>query len=114
MTRILVTIMAFGIAFGIASGAALTGSGLAAGFEAEASAADLPAAPRSIDAAGPTIHKVTPHSDRVEGNDVGMAMLFGENKIRSGQSMARSGMEVITGYGGHFRAVQGFRYLGEQ
>lgn len=48
------------------------------------------------------------------------ARLFGEHKRRSADSMARSRERRGTlatlgkapGYGGHFRAVQGFRYLG--
>lgn len=40
------------------------------------------------------------------------AALIGVNKARSAASMARSGNKG-GGYGGHFRAVQGFRYLGE-
>lgn len=39
------------------------------------------------------------------------AMLCGGNKLRSAQSMAKSGSRGV-GYGGHFRAVQGFRYMG--
>jgi GNAT superfamily N-acetyltransferase len=41
------------------------------------------------------------------------ANLYGGNKRRSAASMRRSG-NVGQGYGGHFRAVQGFRYLGER
>lgn len=40
------------------------------------------------------------------------AKLYGVNKKKSEISMQRSGV-VPAGYGGHFRAVQGFRYLGE-
>ena len=40
------------------------------------------------------------------------AVLYGGNKKRSTESMSRSGNSVRTGYGGHFRAVQGFRYYG--
>ncbi|MDR2092313.1 MAG: hypothetical protein LBP58_03200 [Azoarcus sp.] len=40
------------------------------------------------------------------------ACLFGSNKARSRQSIGRSRAGAKTGYGGHFRAVQGFRYLG--
>lgn len=45
------------------------------------------------------------------------AKLVGESKARSLQSMAKSAARLGTkssgaGYGGHFRAVQGFRYLG--
>jgi energy-coupling factor transporter ATP-binding protein EcfA2 len=47
------------------------------------------------------------------------ARLYGENKLRSAASIARSAerhgsQQVKTGYGGHFRAVQGFRYLGKE
>jgi len=41
------------------------------------------------------------------------AMLYGDDKLRSAASMAKSGNAVATGHGGHFRAVQGFRYYGE-
>ena len=45
------------------------------------------------------------------------AVLYGGNKLKSAatirQSARRSGKAGITaGYGGHFRAVQGFRYYG--
>lgn len=48
------------------------------------------------------------------------ARLYGENKARSALSMTRSRERAGTlqslgrpsGYGGHFRAVQGFRYIG--
>lgn len=40
------------------------------------------------------------------------AMLSGASKLRSAQSMARSGNIAACGHGGHFRAVQGFRYYG--
>lgn len=40
------------------------------------------------------------------------AVLHGVNKKKSGASILKAG-GVGTGYGGHFRAVQGFRYLGE-
>lgn len=47
------------------------------------------------------------------------ARLCGENKIRCAQSMDKSSVKkgkskAGSGYGGHFRAVQGFRYLGEE
>lgn len=47
------------------------------------------------------------------------ASLYGGNKARStasvNRSAARKGTEMPnTGYGGHFRAVQGFRYLGAE
>ena len=47
------------------------------------------------------------------------AKLHGENKARSQASLAKSAKSIISkkgvkaGYGGHFRAVQGFKYLGE-
>ncbi len=40
------------------------------------------------------------------------AVLYGGSKKRSSQSMAKSGMACTSGYGGHMRAVQGFRYVG--
>jgi len=41
------------------------------------------------------------------------AVLYGANKIRSGNSIAQSSPKSsAAGYGGHFRAVQGFRYYG--
>jgi GNAT superfamily N-acetyltransferase len=44
------------------------------------------------------------------------AVLFGGNKRKSAASIRRTGKagSAGTGYGGHFRAVQGFRYLGER
>ena len=50
-------------------------------------------------------------------------MLYGANKKRSGESIARgqrnktkrtigSNASKTGGYGGHFRAVQGFKYIG--
>ncbi|MCL1861732.1 MAG: ABC transporter ATP-binding protein [Proteobacteria bacterium] len=45
--------------------------------------------------------------------------LYGSNKVRSRASINRSALNSgreppgCSGYGGHFRAVQGFRYLGE-
>lgn len=47
------------------------------------------------------------------------AQLYGQHKGRSAASVQRSALKNATkppgatGYGGHFRAVQGFRYLGE-
>ena len=41
------------------------------------------------------------------------AELFGANKRRSAASLSKTGT-VAAGFGGHFRAVQGFRYYGEQ
>ncbi|MDO5650568.1 MAG: hypothetical protein Q4G13_00315 [Moraxella sp.] len=39
--------------------------------------------------------------------------LHGDNKMRSLQTLSKSsGKKSGSGYGGHFRAVQGFRYLG--
>jgi hypothetical protein len=44
------------------------------------------------------------------------AVMYG-NKKKPGDGVAEKGHEkygaLRTGYGGHFRAVQGFRYLGE-
>ena len=46
------------------------------------------------------------------------AMLYGDNKARSSASMKRSASKspgrrkCSTGYGGHFRAVQAFKYIG--
>lgn len=45
------------------------------------------------------------------------ARLYGESKARSIKSLAKSaerngGMKLGSGFGGHFRAVQGFRYTG--
>lgn len=48
------------------------------------------------------------------------AVLYGSNKKKSGESIIRSQKRkkskliCSTGYGGHFRAVQGFKYIGEQ
>jgi GNAT superfamily N-acetyltransferase len=46
------------------------------------------------------------------------AMLFGANKSKSNASIAKTGKKEngITGcgYGGHFRAVQSFKYLGKE
>ena len=40
------------------------------------------------------------------------AELFGGNKKKSARTIRKSGSTVGTGFGGHFRAVQGFRYYG--
>ena len=48
------------------------------------------------------------------------AVLYGGNKKKSGESIIRSQkrkkskLTCGSGYGGHFRAVQGFKYIGEQ
>lgn len=48
------------------------------------------------------------------------AVLYGGNKTKSAKSIMRSqkkknsGLIVGGGYGGHFRAVQGFKYIGER
>lgn len=47
------------------------------------------------------------------------AVLYGGNKRKSGASIAAANAKAgkggaASGYGGHFRAVQGFRYLGER
>jgi GNAT superfamily N-acetyltransferase len=46
------------------------------------------------------------------------ASLYGANKVKSSSAMRRahvkySGTRASTGYGGHFRAVQGFKYIGK-
>lgn len=49
------------------------------------------------------------------------ARLYGQNKERSAKAITASRerrdvakkLGIAAGYGGHFRAVQGFRYLGE-
>jgi len=43
------------------------------------------------------------------------AVLYGSNKKRGRESIQRTGNGTVTGagYGGHFRAVQGFKYLGK-
>ena len=40
----------------------------------------------------------------------------GGNKAKSQKSLSKAGSEfgAQTGYGGHFRAVQGFKYIGEK
>jgi GNAT superfamily N-acetyltransferase len=40
------------------------------------------------------------------------AVLYGGNKRKSAASIRRAGSSIGSGYGGHFRAVQGFRYYG--
>ena len=41
--------------------------------------------------------------------------MFGVNKRKSASTFAKStGGEVTGGFGGHFRAVQGFKYIGAQ
>lgn len=44
--------------------------------------------------------------------------LFGANKVKSAKSIARSKNPMMNtpsgGYGGHFRAVQGFKYIGDK
>lgn len=47
------------------------------------------------------------------------AQLYGDNKKRSQESMSKSRIgqrkdRCATGYGGHFRAVQAFKYIGNQ
>jgi GNAT superfamily N-acetyltransferase len=39
------------------------------------------------------------------------AKLHGDNKLRSRASIVKAGGTVSLGYGGHFRAIQGFRYV---
>lgn len=41
------------------------------------------------------------------------ARLYGENKKRSAMSLRKANGRHSSGFGGHFRAVQGFRYLGD-
>jgi len=41
------------------------------------------------------------------------AKLHGANKLRSMQSIKKAGGTIGTGYGGHFRAIQGFKYIGD-
>ncbi len=40
--------------------------------------------------------------------------LYGDDKTRSIASLKKSGAKVTCGYGGHFRAVQAFKYVGVQ
>jgi hypothetical protein len=40
------------------------------------------------------------------------AVLYGGNKRRSARTMRRAGNSTGSGYGGHFRAIQGFRHIG--
>jgi hypothetical protein len=41
--------------------------------------------------------------------------ILGESGVKSRQSMSKSrGCAALSNYGGHIRAVQGFRYVGEQ
>jgi hypothetical protein len=42
------------------------------------------------------------------------AVLYGSDKKKSHSSIAKSSKICGTGYGGHFRAVQGFKYIGER
>jgi GNAT superfamily N-acetyltransferase len=46
------------------------------------------------------------------------ARLYGANKAKSAETLKRSRLgkanRCTTGYGGHFRAVQAFKYIGEQ
>lgn len=39
------------------------------------------------------------------------AALCGSNKARSAEKISRSAGKIKAGYGGHFRSVQGFRYV---
>ena len=47
------------------------------------------------------------------------AMLYGRNKTKSAKNIVKaqkahnSGLIIGCGYGGHFRAVQGFKYVGD-
>lgn len=40
--------------------------------------------------------------------------LYGQNKARSNASLVKSGLVTGAGFGGHFRAVQGFKFCGPQ
>lgn len=42
--------------------------------------------------------------------------MFGGNKVKSQKTLRNAGSEIgqATGYGGHFRSVQGFKYLGNK
>lgn len=40
--------------------------------------------------------------------------MYGVNKAASGRSISKSMQAAKTGYGGHFRAVQGFKYIGDR
>jgi hypothetical protein len=40
------------------------------------------------------------------------AVLYGGNKTQCYESLKKTGGRSRSGYGGHFRAVQGFKYLG--
>ena len=40
--------------------------------------------------------------------------LYGGNKTKSAASLTKSGSTVTSGYGGHFRAVQSFKYIGHE
>ena len=42
--------------------------------------------------------------------------MFGGDKVKSGASLAKSAgrKSIGGGYGGHFRAVQGFKYIGDK
>lgn len=40
------------------------------------------------------------------------AVMNGGNKAKSKKSILKSGGQIGIGYGGHFRAVQGFKYIG--
>jgi len=54
------------------------------------------------------------HSNKWEQTS---AKLYGANKKRSIESIMKTGKKgTITGggYGGHFRAIQGFKYLGNE
>ncbi len=40
------------------------------------------------------------------------ARLYGSNKKKSAESIRRTSKKLMGGYGGHFRAIQGFKFLG--
>jgi GNAT superfamily N-acetyltransferase len=39
--------------------------------------------------------------------------MYGGDKRKSARTIGRAGGMVVSGFGGHFRAVQGFKYLGD-
>ena len=39
--------------------------------------------------------------------------MFGGNKVKSGKSLEKSGSGATSGFGGHIRAIQGFKYIGD-
>ena len=43
-------------------------------------------------------------------------MMYGDNKTKNRETIHKKtlGIDPKTGYGGHFRAVQGFKYIGDK